>query len=222
MKTALIVCGALRREVKKIASQNGWDVEIYSVSPDDHLFPERIAPDVEERIVKLRGRYEHMAVVFGECGSRGKLDEVLARYNLSRIDTQNCYEMYAGELYHEMLEEERGTFFLTDFLTATFRHAVMEGLGLDRYPELKQDYFHNCTRIVYLIQNENPRLRTEAQAIADFMGLPLKFYRTGYEGLEKQLKVLLNREKHHERSPSSNKTASSGKNDITGDLLMLC
>ena len=222
MKIGLIVCGALRREVKRIARKNGWEVEMLSVSADDHLFPARIAPDVEKGILKLRGRCDRIAVVFGECGSRGKLDEVLAKYNLSRIDAQNCYEMYAGDLYHQLLEEERGTFFLTDFLAATFRHAVKEGLGLDRYPELKEDYFHNCTRIVYLIQNDNSRLRAEAQAIADFMELPLQFQKTGCEGLEKRIKRLLNREKLQEGSPHNNKATFSGKNDVSNNLLMLC
>ncbi len=217
MKTGLIVCGALRREVKKIARKNGWDVEIITVPPEDHLFPTRIAPDVEDRILNLHGKFNHLAVIFGECGSMGKLDEVLARYNLSRIDAQNCYEMYAGDLYYKLLEEERGTFFLTDFLVETFHHAVIQGLGLDRYPELKQSYFHNCTRIIYLIQNDSPRLRTEAQAIADFMELPLQFHKTGDGELEKHIKELMSR-----NEPLKKQNTRSWKNNINNDLLMCC
>ncbi len=221
MKTGLVVCGALRREVKEIAVKNGWDVEIISVPPEDHLFPARIAPDVEKRILKLQVKYDRLAVVFGECGSMEKLDEVLVKYNLSRINAQNCYEMYAGNLYHELIAEERGTFFLTDFLVDTFHHAVIEGLGLDRYPDLKQDYFHNCTRVVYLIQNERPRLRAEAQAIADFMQLPLQLHNTGYEELEKHIKKLMGRDEHREEIPA-HKATRPRKNNISNDFLICC
>ena len=219
MKTGLIVCGALGREVKEIVRKSGWDAEVIGVSPEDHMFPMRIAPDVEKRILKLRDRCEHLVVVFGECGSRGKLDEVLEKYNLFRIDAQNCYEMYAGNMYHKLLEEERGTFFLTDFLVRTFHRAVIQGLGLDRYPELKKDYFHNCTRIVYLIQEDSPELRKEAQTIADFMELPLEFIVTGYNGLEERIKELMNKEEHRKGLPSY-KTTSCWKNNSGNELLM--
>ena len=219
MKFGLIICGALGREVKEIVRKNGWDAEIIGVSPEDHMFPMRIAPDVEKRIGKLRDRCDHIAVVYGECGSRGALDELLEKHNLFRINAQNCYEMYAGKRYHELLEEERGTFFLTDFLVRTFHRAVIQGLGLDRYPELKKDYFHNCTRIVYLIQEDSPELRKEAQTIADFMGLPLEFLVTGYSGLEERIRELINREEHRNGLPSY-KTTSCWKNTIGNELLM--
>jgi len=219
MKTGLIVCGALGREVKKIVQKHGWNAEIINVSPDDHMFPMRIAPDVEKRIEKLRDRCNHIAVIYGECGSRGKLDEVLEKHNLFRINAQNCYEMYAGNMYHKLLEEERGTFFLTDFLVRTFHRAVIQGLGLDRYPELKKDYFHNCTRIVYLIQEDNPELRKEAQAIADFMELPLEFLVTGYSGLENRIRELMDKEEHGNGLPSY-KTSCGYKNNISNELLM--
>ena len=134
MKTGFIICGALGQEVKGIVRKQGWDAEIIGVSPEDHMFPMRIAPDVEKRILKLRDRCDHIAVIYGECGSRGKLDEVLDKYNIFRINARNCYEMYAGNKYDQFLEEEIGTFFLTDFLVRTFHRAVIQGLGLDRYP----------------------------------------------------------------------------------------
>ncbi len=219
MKTGLIVCGALGREVKAIVRKNGWDVEVLGVSPEDHMFPMRIAPDVEKRISKLRNRCEHIAVVYGECGSRGKLDEVLQKHNTFRIDAWNCYEMYTGEKYHQLLEEERGTFFLTDYLVRTFKRAVIQGLGLDRYPELKKDYFHNCKRIVFLIQEDSPDLRKEAQTIADFMGLPLEFLFTGYSGLEYRIRELITKTEYRNGLPSYKMTCGY-KNDISNELLM--
>ena len=219
MKTGFIVCGALGKEVKDIIQKQQWDAEIIGVSPEDHMFPMRIAPDVERRIEKIQDRCDRIVVVYGECGSRGKLDEVLKKHNIFRIRARNCYEMYAGKKYDQFLEEEIGTFFLTDFLVRTFHRAVIQGLGLDRYPELKENYFHNCTRIVYLIQNDSPQLRQEAQVIADFMGLPLHFYKTGCDNLENHLYDLINREEHRKGLPSY-KTTCGWKNNLGIELLM--
>lgn len=220
MRFGLIVCGALGREVKEIVRKYGWDAEVIGVPPEDHMFPMRIAPDVEERIEKLSHRCDRIAVAYGECGTRGTLDEVLKRQRLLRIDAWNCYEMYAGKKYHELLQEERGTFFLTDFLVRTFHRAVIQVLGLDRYPELKNDYFHNCKRLVYLIQKDDPELRREAQAIADFMELPLLFHITGYEGLEERVRELFN----HETNLYGSTLNISGddRRDTPGDELLIC
>ncbi|MFQ5575526.1 MAG: DUF1638 domain-containing protein, partial [Anaerolineae bacterium] len=150
MTTALIICGALAREVVDIVRKHGWDADIFGVAALDHMFPARIAPDVEKRILALRERYDRLIVVYGDCGSGGALDAALARYGVERVAGPHCYEMYGGETYHSLMADEPGTFFLTDFLARTFHGTVVKGLGLDRYPELRHDYFANYRRIVYL------------------------------------------------------------------------
>ncbi|MBT4510977.1 MAG: DUF1638 domain-containing protein [Chloroflexi bacterium] len=221
MRTGLIVCGALGYEVQAIVQKHGWDARIIGVSPTDHMYPLRIAPDVERRILKLRSDCDQLAVVFGECGSQGTLDQMLERYDLHRIDAQNCYEMYAGDTYHQLLEEELGTFFLTDFLVRTFHRTVIRGLGLDRYPELKDSYFHNCKRIVYLVQSVSEELSEQAQEIADYMELPLQIHYTGLDGLEERIRNLTNREEYRNGLPSC-KTTCCWKNNIGNELSMRC
>ncbi len=191
MTTALIVCGALAREVIDIVQKYGWEADIFGVAALDHMRPARIAPDVEKRIRSLRARYERLIVVYGDCGSGGALDTVLARYGVERVAGPHCYEMYGGEAYHSLMEAEPGTFFLTDFLVRTFRGTVIKGLGLDRYPELRDDYFRNYRRIVYLAQNPTPDLRQRAIAIAASLGLPLEVRITGYGLLESRLAALM-------------------------------
>ncbi len=191
MTTGFIICGALGREVVDIVKKYNWDAEVLGVSAMDHMVPERIAPNVEKRILALREQYDRLIVVFGDCGSSGTLDEVLERHSIERVAGPHCYEIYGGQTFHQLMAEEPGTFFLTDFLLRTFRGTVVKGLGLDRFPQLKADYFCNYRRVVYLAQNDTPELRQKAQAVADFLELPLEIRVTGYGLLEERLVALM-------------------------------
>lgn len=189
-QTGLIICGALAHEVLALVARHGWDADVVAVPAIDHAFPDRIAPDVEQKIVDLRARYRRLFVVYGDCGTRGALDEVLRRYDIQRIDGPHCYEMYGGDLFHELMAEAPGTFFLTDYMVRTFRGMIVKSMGLDRYPTLRQEYFRNYTRIVYLVQRPEPVLLERAKAVAAYLGLPLEVRATGYNGLERRLAAL--------------------------------
>lgn len=191
MTIGLIICGALAHEVLDIVDKYGWDAEVVGIPAIDHMFPERIAPDVEKRILELRETYERLIVVFGDCGSNGALDTILTKYNIERIAGPHCYEMYGGQTFHHLMEEEPGTFFLTDFLLRTFKGTILKGLGLDRYPQLKEDYFGNYERVVYLAQNDSPAMRKRAEDAAAYLDLPLEVRITGYGLLETRLVALV-------------------------------
>jgi hypothetical protein len=177
----------LAREVIDIVNKYGWDVEVFGVNALDHMFPERIAPDVEKRYLAIRERFGRVIVVYGDCGSGGTVDELMAKYDLERVDGPHCYEMYGGTLFQDLMDEEPGTFFLTDFLVRGFRGTILKGLGLDRFPQLKDEYFRNYKRIVYLSQNGNDELEAQAKLAADYLGFPLEIRRTGYGLLEERL-----------------------------------
>jgi hypothetical protein len=187
MKTAFIICGALAREVLDIIKKYGWDAEVFGVNALDHMFPERIAPDVEKRYLEIRERFDRVIVVYGDCGSRGAVDDLMAKYDLERVDGPHCYEMYGGTLFQDLMDEEPGTFFLTDFLVRGFRGTILKGLGLDRFPQLKDEYFRNYKRIVFLTQKADEELVAQAERAADYLGLPLEIRHTGYGLLEERL-----------------------------------
>lgn len=192
MKTAFIICGALAREVLDINKKYGWDAEVFGIPAIVHMHPERIAPDVDRRLQAIKADFERVIVVFGDCGSQGSLDWLLDKYGLERVDGPHCYEMYGGDTFHDLMDEEPGTFFLTDYLVRGFQGTIIKGLGLDRYPELQADYFRNYTRLVYLVQNRDGELVQKAEEIARFLQLPLVIKETGYGLLEERLVALMN------------------------------
>jgi hypothetical protein len=201
MKTGFIICGALGREVLDIIRRHGWDAEVLGVPALDHNYPDRIAPDVERRIYAYREKYERLIVVFGDCGSRGALDALLARFpDIDRIAGPHCYEMYGGPMFHDLMEEELGTFFLTDFLLRGFEGLFIKEMGLDRFPQLRDDYFAHYKRVVYLAQNPTPELLAKAQEVADYLKLALEVRVTGYGLLEERLVEIVGRGDKRQRS----------------------
>jgi hypothetical protein len=99
--------------------------------------------------------------------------------------------MFAGGDFDRITAERPATFFLTDWLVQNFERAVVRGLGLDRYPELKPVYFQNYTDLLYLAQFAEARLVAKAQEISDYLGLPLEVRRVGFGELETRLAELV-------------------------------
>jgi hypothetical protein len=157
-----------------------------------HLYPSRIVDELRDRLRSLRPRYDRLVVVYGECGTSGKLEPVLEEFGAVRLRGPHCYEMFAGEERFAKIASERpGTFFLTDWLVRNFERAVVKGLGLDREPELKSMLFGNYEAVLYLRQVPNPKLAAKAHAIAAYLGLPLEIEDVGLGELEGRLAELV-------------------------------
>ncbi len=191
MKTALIACGALAREVLALKVKHSWQVDVLGVPSLLHNTPERIPTAVRNRIRQARRDYERLIVVYGDCGTGGILDRMLKDEGVERVAGPHCYEMYADGTFEALMAEAPGTFFLTDYLVQSFDHLVLEGLGIDKRPQLRDEYFRNYTRVVYLTQRHEPALESRAQWAADSLGLPLEVRHTGYGKLETRLKELI-------------------------------
>lgn len=192
MSTALVICGALGREVKDIVRKREWDVDIYGLSAYLHLYPSRIVTELRAKLEELRPRYERLVVVYGDCGTTGKLEPVLEEFGAARLRGPHCYEVFAGEdRFQSVTDATPGTFFLTDWLVRNFDRAVVKGLGLDRYPDLKPMLFGNYEALLYLRQVPNPRLAEKAQEIAAYLSLPLEMQDVGLGELEDRLAELI-------------------------------
>ena len=184
-RTLVVACGALAREMLAVVRLNGWThVELACLPADLHNRPERIPEAVRGRIRDARGRFERVLCLYGDCGTGGLLDRVLAEEGVQRIEGAHCYEFYAGAgEFAAMHDAEPGTFYLTDYLVRHFDTLVVKGLGLDRHPELLGDYFGNYTRVVHLAQVEDPSLSAAAAAAARRLGLAFESRPTGLGGI---------------------------------------
>jgi hypothetical protein len=174
-RVALIGCGALSSDITAICEQRGWDVDLHPLPPLLHNQPRLIAPRVEGLIIELRETYERIAIAYADCGTYGALDEVCARHGVERLAGDHCYDLYAGaEAIAELSAQEPGTYFLTDFLVTGFDRLVWRELGLDRHPDLRDDYFRHYRRVIWLAGRDTPDMRRAAERAAGRLGLPLE------------------------------------------------
>ena len=177
----VITCAAIAREVNEIKKLGQWSqMDLQAITADLHARPEKIAPAVAEKIDAARGKYEHIFVAYGDCGTSGELDRVLKERGVKRLPGAHCYDFLAGrDSFEQMQEDEPGTFYLTDFLTQHFQRLVIEILGIDRHPELLEMYFGNYTRLIYLAQTDSPELTELARDAAGQLGLRFERVFTG-------------------------------------------
>ena len=180
MKT-VVACGALALDVRRIARRRGWDLEVVPVPALLHNHPDRIGP----ALAALCADRDVVAVAYGDCGTYGALD------GFRRLEGEHCYDVFARDEVREALGDEPGTYFLTDFLARTFEHTVWRELGLDRHPELRDDYFRHYTRVMWLAQRPTPATHAAALRAAERLGLPLVVREVGDAGLERQLERLV-------------------------------
>ncbi len=171
---------------------NGWPVDVHPLPPLLHNQPQKIAGEVEALAARLATTYDAVAVGYADCGTYGALDEVCTRLGLRRLAGLHCYDLYAGpERVRRLFEDEPGTYLLTDFLVRSFARTVIAELGLDRHPELRDDYFGHYHRVVWLAQAPDAELTGLAEEAARRIGLPLTVVPTETSGLERALGVLL-------------------------------
>ena len=71
-----------------------------------------------------------------------------------------------------LFEAKPGTYVLTDHLAASFHRFVVVELGLDRYPELRDDYFGRYRRVVWLPRHPTARRAPSAADLGGASGAP--------------------------------------------------
>ncbi len=188
-KLGIIACGALAREIEAIIKANNFTHIIVQYLPAKlHNTPTQIPEAVDAALSEMAPQCDTMFVAYGDCGTAGKLDVILEKHGVTRLNGYHCYEFFAGSNKFESLHDAQpGTFYLTDYLARQFDTLVYKPLGLDRHPQLLSEYFGNYTRLIYLAQSDDKDLEVKARDAARRLGLKFEKITTGFGQLETEL-----------------------------------
>jgi hypothetical protein len=189
-KVHVIACGAIAREVLAISRINGLDhIELHCLPAIYHSYPQKIAPALEQAIAEARTNgFEKIFIGYADCGTGGDIDKICEREGIERLSGPHCYSFFAGnEEFAARADQDFTAFFLTDFLARQFEAFVIQPLGLDRHPELKEMYFGNYKKLIYLSQEEDGTLQKRAKEAADYLGLEYEYRFTSYGDLATEL-----------------------------------
>ena len=189
--TLVICCGAIADEIVTIVRENGWDhMKIECLPAKLHNQPDALPEGVRAKIRAGHARGDEVVVLYSDCGTGGGMAKVLEEEGVENIGGSHCYEVFTGsEQFAQLMKDEPGSFFVTDFLARQFDKLVFKGLGLDRFPKLRDVYFGKYRKMVYLVQRENPEILERAEAAAASIGLELEVRHTGYGGFQKFLET---------------------------------
>ena len=198
--TLVLACGALAKEVLALKTSMGladgaFDLQCLPASYHNH--PEKIVPALKETLDDKGKNYDHVLIGYGDCGTGGGLDRLLEDYpKAERLPGAHCYAFYAGLAeFNDMMEEELGSFFLTDYLVRHFKTLIIKGFGMDRYPNLKETYFEHYKRLIYMSQDPTDELIELARDAAEFLGLAFEHRHVGYGDLATYIAQLPEKER---------------------------
>jgi len=174
-RTLVVACGALTRELRAVLGQvpgAAARCDVTYLPAHLHNRPEEIPNAVERAVTDARDGHGRVLVAYADCGTGGLLDPVIARLGATRLPGAHCYEVFAGaDVFAALAEAEPGTFYLTDYLARHFDALVVQGLGLDTHPELRDTYFTHYRRVVLLSQSDDPSVVEAGERAADRLGL---------------------------------------------------
>ena len=187
----IIACGALAHDIIQLQKLNNWNhLHLKCLDAELHNKPQLIAGKLRTEIKRHKFQYENIFVAYADCGSGGQIDRLLEEEGIERLPGAHCYSFFAGEdRFQKIAEQELGTFYLTDFLVKHFDRIMIKGLKLDLYPELRDQFFGNYTRLVYLSQEVDMDLLDRAKRAAAMLGLSFKHQPCGYGDLQAGLEL---------------------------------
>ena len=191
-KILVIACGALAKEITALIRMNNWThLQLRYLPAKLHNEPHNIPQNIRKNLINAQNKFSQIFIGYADCGTGGKLDNLLEEFGVQRLPGAHCYEFFSSnQTFSKMLEEEPGSFFLTDFLVKSFEKLIWQGLKINNHPELLNIYFRHYKRLVYLAQTESQSLQTQAQEIAQRLGLNYLYRFTGYGALTPALSDL--------------------------------
>lgn len=186
-KSVFISCGILKDEILLLIERNNWDLKSVLLNSSLHVDFGKLMTALGSQLTKYDGR--EIAVCYGTC--HPLIDKRIADVGGVRTPVQNCVELLLGKkMFTEKLEG--GAFFLFEDWARTWSK-VIEPIFGSNHDDIREIFqaSHEC---LLAIRTEcSGDFAAEAENISKITGLPLLWYDSGLEILEKNLRAVLDK-----------------------------
>ncbi len=182
----IIACGVFRPVLEELKLNERFrGLNVTYLPSNLHNNPSELENYLKKEIIASRNSNERIICLYGECFPA--IDTVCRQYEVSKIEGHHCYEIFLGrEKFREIMDESAKTYFLEKELILNFEEYCVKPLELYD-EEMKEMFFRNYERLVYVRQPSDPDLMPIVNKIAGFLGLSIIVKDADYLNIETAL-----------------------------------
>ena len=182
----IIACGVFRPVLEQLKLYKRFrGLNVTYLPSNLHNSPNELENYLKKEIIASRKSNERIICLYGECFPA--IDTVCRQYGVSKIEGHHCYEIFLGRgKFREIMDESAKTYFLEKELILNFEEYCVKPLELYD-EEMKEMFFKNYERLVYVRQPSDPDLMPIVNKIAGFLGLSIIVQDADYLNIEAAL-----------------------------------
>ena len=186
----IIACRVFKPALEYLRLESRYPgIRLTYLPPVLHLKPQELGKYLRKEITAAEKNNERIICLYGDCFPG--IGDYCRRHEAGRVPGSYCWEMFLGsQRFHDLLEENAGTYFLEKELLLNFEEYCIGPLELYD-EEIRELFFQHYHRLLYVRQPSDPDLLPEATELARFLDLALEVADADYSHLEKELIKLL-------------------------------
>ena len=182
----IIACGVFMPVLEQLILPERFpNMNVTYLPSNLHINPFELKNCLLKEITASQKRNERLICLYGECFQ--DIDVLCRQHEVSKIEGHHCYDILLGRgEFQAIMDENAKTYFLEKDLILHFEEYCVKPLEL--YDgEMKELFFKNYERVVYVRQPSDPDLIPEVNKIAGFLGLSIIVRDADYSSFEKRL-----------------------------------
>jgi len=182
----IISCGVFRPVLEQLKLEERFPGLNVTYLPSNlHINPHELKHYLLKEISASQKKNERIICLYGACFQ--DIDILCKQYGVIKIEGHHCYEIFLGRgKFRELMDETAKTYFLEKDLILNFEEYCVRPLELYD-EEMKELFFRNYERLVYVRQPTDPDLIPAINNIAVFLGLSIIVRDADYANFEKAL-----------------------------------
>ena len=182
----IISCGVFQHALETLRLEERFPGLNVTYLPSNlHTNPNELKDYLLKEIRASQKSNEHMICLYGECFP--DIDILCKQYGVKKMEGHHCYEIFLGRReFRGIMDESAKTYFLEKDLILNFEEYCVKPLEL--YDgAMKELFFKNYERLIYVRQPSDPDLMPAINKIADFLGLSVIVRDADYLNFEQVL-----------------------------------